>query len=1043
MKTIIQYFINRPVVTNLITVMIIITGMAAIISLQKETFPRVEFDVIIATTSYPGSSSEDVEKLVTIPLERSLKAVDGIKKLNAVSAEGNSILYAEIEPDADIDEVFDDIKEAIDTVDDLPEEAKVPRIVSANNKRRSVMKIPLTGDKYSELRKTAKKLRDKLEENKNVALVDLDGYRPDEIRILINPDKLNNYELTIGEVAKAVKARNLNLSAGKIEAKSGDVIIRTISEFKDEKEIEKVVVRSNDSGSKVILSDIAEVRRQPVEGEVLQRSQGQEAIFLEVHIKEKADIIDSANQIRETVNTFFKGYYNKSIKSSFVDDTSFYVKRRLNVLKNNGLFGLALVFVCLLCFLNFSTSVVTSLGAPLSFMVSFVMMQYLGVSINLISMFALILVLGMLVDDSIIVAEHYYQKLEAGVPPKKAALDAALETIRPVTATILTTMVAFGALFFMGGIMGKFLWSVPAVVIICLTASWLECFLILPSHLADFSRLGKKSNIKRWYEPLLKYYEKVLRYFLKFPFTVLVSFLLILGATIALAKTMKFELFPGDDVRVVFVQLKGEVGTPLEKTDAAMKKLEVITMKELKLDSEYEQIKSQVGVLRDEHGRKMGSHYASMVLYLTDPTLRERSTGEIIKAITNKTKSVVPNFKLTITELKGGPPRGKPVEIELTSDSLEELKIVSKKVEKLLASAEGVVTSEIDFEDGKKQIAVQVNEAEAMRLGLTVEQVAFELRRALAGDEITEIRESDEDVEIKILFDDESRSKIDSLNKIYILNPQGRRIPLLKVAKLNEQPGAFVIRRLNRKRIFSVSGTLDKSITTPVKISQTLKPKMKELLKDNPDIDFSFGGENKDTQESMRELFKSFGIALMCIFLILVIMFGSLGQPGVVMSAIPLGMIGVVIAFYLKGIPLGFMAMMGVVGLVGVVVNDSIVLVTFINQKRRDIDDIKEAIIQASLGRFRPVILTTFTTVAGLMPVAESKGGDPFIRPMAISFAYGLLFATFVTLIFIPCNYLFYDRVVSFFKRIWKKVRSGVNSSEGGENSTAASAQLD
>jgi len=1040
MKSAIQYFINNPIVTNLITLMIFLVGIASIYSLQKETFPRVEFDVIVTTTSYPGSSSEDVEKLVTIPLERSLKGVDGIKKLNALSAEGSSILYAEIEPDADIKEVFDDIKEAIDTVDDLPEEAKVPRIFSANNKRRSIMKIPLIGDTYPELRKAAKKLRDKIEENKNIALVELDGYRPDEIRVLVNPDKLNSYELTIGEVARAIKARNLNLSAGKIEAKNGDIIVRTVSEFKDEKEMESVVVRSNDSGSKVLLKDIAEIRRQPVEGDVLQRSQGVEAIFLEVHIKEAADIIDSSDQVKVAVIEFFKNYHNKKIQSSFVDDASFYVTRRLNVLTSNGMFGLTLVFLCLLCFLNFSTSFITSLGAPISFMVSFILMQYLGVSINLISMFALILVLGMLVDDSIIVAEQYYQKLEEGVPPKKAALDAAMETIKPVTATILTTMVAFGALFFMGGIMGKFLWSVPAVVIICLTASWVECFFILPSHLADFSRLGKKSATKRWYEPMLKYYEKALNKFLNFPFTVLVIFGVILFGAFGLAKIMKFELFPGDDVRVVFVQLKGEVGTPLDKTDNAMKKLEVITMNELKKDTEYEQIKSQVGVLRGEHGRKLGSHYGSMVLYLTEPTMRERSTDDIIKAITKKAKATVKDFGVTVTELKGGPPRGKPIEIDLISDSLEELKIVSKKVKKILAAEDGVVTSEIDFEDGKKQIAVKVDESEAMRLGLTVEQVAFELRRALAGDDITEIRESDEDIEIKILFDDESRTQVSSLKKIYILNPQGRRIPLMKVVELIEQPGAFVIRRQDRKRIFSVSGTLDKAKTTPLKVSKALKPKIQAALSDYPEVGFSFGGENKDTKESMQELFKSFGIALMCIFLILVIMFGSLGQPVVVMSAIPLGMIGVIIAFFLKGVPLGFMALMGVVGLVGVVVNDSIVLVTFINEKRREMDNLKEAVIAACLSRFRPVILTTFTTVAGLLPVAEAKGGDPFIRPMAISFAYGLLFATFVTLVFIPCNYMFYDRVVNFFKNLWRKMRSSVESTEGSEESATTGA---
>lgn len=1001
--------------------MIIIVGMFSVYSIQKETFPKAEFDVIVINTAYPGSSSEDVEKLVSISIERSLKGVDGIKKLNSLSTEGSSIVYIEVEPDYIVDDVLDDIKQAVDTIDDLPEDAKTPRFISANNKNRATIKIPLTGASHEELREVSKRLRDKIEEYSKVARVDFEGYRVDEVRVLIDPKKLNAFDLTISEVSNAIKEKNLNLSAGKLENESGDIFIRTVSEFETIDDIKSVIVRSNDSGCQVKVLDVAQVIRQPIKGSVIQRSQGEPAIYLDVKIKEKADVISTTNKVKVITEKFFENKKYEHIKYSYVDDLSYYVKRRLDVLKENGLFGLALVFICLLFFLNFSTSVITSLGAPLAFMVAFAGMTYFGVSLNLISMFGLILVLGMLVDDSIIVAEHYYQKLEEGIGPREAALQAAMETIQPVTATVLTTMVAFGALFFMGGIMGKFLWPVPAVVIICLAASLFECFFILPSHLAEFSRMRPKHTGKRWYDPLLKFYKKVLKKSVEWPITVLLTFFIVFGATVFTASTMKFELFPGDDVRVALVQIKGKVGTPLHLTDEAMKKLEKIAVEELDSKTELDSMRSEVGVLTSEHGKKSGGQYGSIVLYLFPPDMRERSTNQLVTAITNRAKREIPNYVVSSKLLSGGPPKGKPVEINLSGPNLNDLITVSKIVEKKLASIDGVLTSEIDFEEGKKQYAVTIDDVEARRLGLSVTKVAFELRRALAGDVLTEIRENDEDIEIKVLLNDKARENLNALNSISLLNSQGRRIPLNKIVKFTPQDGAFVIRRQDRKRIISVSGTLDKAKTTPLQISKDLKEPISEILKEFPEVFFEFGGENKDTEESMSGLFKAFGIALMCIFLILVVMFGSLGQPIIVMSAIPLGMIGVVIAFKLKAIPLGFMAMMGVVGLVGVVVNDSIVLVNFINIKRQTVSDLRQAVYEACIARFRPVILTTFTTVAGLMPVAESAGGDPFIRPMAISFAYGLLCATAVTLVFIPCSYIIYVKGLRYSSRMYSK----------------------
>ena len=1032
MKGLIHYFVERSLVVNVFTAIVTIAGGFSLYFLQKETFPSVEFGRIMIRTVYPGSSAEDSEKLVTIPIERTLKGVDGIKEVNAISLENNSRIFVEVEPDAVIKEVLEDIKDAVDTVTDLPADIEVPRVVNFHNKRRGIINVPLTGGDYRELRVIAKKLRDVLERLPEIAEVELDGHRIDEIRVEIDPVAMNRHEISVGEIHRALRERNLNLSAGLLEAPGGDLFVRTLAEFESIEDIEKVVVRSNNSGRKILVQDVAEVERVPTEGAVLLRANGARAIYLDVKARENADVLRTTAKVKEKVIEFFDSGKYPQIKHAFTRDLSYYVKRRLNILKDNGLVGVVLVFFCLLAFLDFRISVVTSLGAPIAFMVSFVVMQMTGVSINLVSMFALILVLGMLVDDSIIVSEHFYQKLEGGMKPKQAALEAAFETISPVTATILTTIAAFGALFFMGGTMGKFLWSVPAVVIICLVASWFECFFILPSHLADFVPVAKHKGKRRWYHTLTDIYIRHLRVLLKYYWAILLIFGSVLGGSIFVGTKMDFELFPGDDVRNIYVQIKGVVGTPLEVSNQTVAKLEKMSLKELKT-SELEHLRSRVGILIEEgtRRRKIGGHYASLQFNLTPPDERGRSTDEIIKVLVDKARPLAPGYTVTASKIQGGPPRGKAVDIQLSGDSLEELLAVAKKVETKLRSWEGITSTEIDFEEGKEQIILDVDDAEARRLGLSTATIALELRRLLSGEEVTQIRESDEDIKIRMFLDDHARTRVESLDLLHIDNREGARIPLSRLVKLERRPGAFVIRRLDYKRVVSVQATIDKAKTTPVAVAETFRSEVEKILSSTPGVMFEFGGENKNTRESMSNLARAGLIALGLIFLILVVMFNSLWHSSVVLSAVPLGLIGVIWTFLIAGKSLGFMALMGVVALSGVVVNDSIVLVNFINKRRKTEKDLITAVMEAARSRFRPVILTTFTTVAGLLPIAHpfiskiltfgrTVDSDPFIQPMALSFAWGLMFASLVTLIFVPCGYLFSERVKDlFFRYIW------------------------
>ena len=1023
MKVMIQWFLDRSLLVNLISIMIVVVGAVSVYFLQKETFPNVDFDVVLIRANYPGSSSEDVEKLVTLPIERSLKEVDGIEELNAMSAEGASIIYMTIDPAYHVDDVLADSKDAIERINDFPEEVDPPLVMKLANKNRPVIRIALMSEDEAKLRVFAKDVRDDLEEIKGIARVDLDGYRNEIIDVALDPKKLEQYELTVGEVTSSIKNRNLNLSAGTLKTATGDVMVRTKSEFKDGRDVADVIVRSNLNGQSVKVKDVGVVQTTLLDNDRLQRALGKPAIYAVVKIQSTADILSTVEKVKKYIEKKFEGKEElDGIGYVYADDMSFFVKRRLSVLTRNGVQGIILVFLCLLLFMNARVSFITSLGAPIAFMVAFSLMDSMGVTLNLISMFGLILVLGMLVDDSIIVSEHFYQYVEKGMDTKKAAFRAAVETVKPVTATVLTTMVAFGSLFFMGGIMGKFLWPVPAVVIICLTASWLECFFILPSHLADFVKSSKNGVERTWYRPLLNKYQQLITISLKHNFLVIIVFVVLFFTSLIIAKNMRFELFPSEDTTAMFVDVKGKVGTPFEVTNLAMKKLEDVIDKELKED-ELELARTLVGSQVRQQGNRTGSHYGGIILYLTMADLRERGNSRLIADLIPKLKNAVmkEGFEVSLRAASNGPPKGKAVNIELHGEELDEIKKYSKIVEADLAKISGVETTEIDYEEGKKQLVIMVDDAEARRLGLTASQIAFELRRAYEGDAVTEIRKSDEDIDIRVRLNKETRSQVNQLDQIFVVNNSGRRIRLSQVASIMEEPGAFIIRRMNRKRTISVSAELDRDTTTSVEVNRIMKQKMESILAGSG-VKFTLSGENKDTKDSVQRLAKAGMIAMFCIFIILVAMFSSMIESAIIMSAIPFGLIGVVFTFLLFGKPFGFMALMGIIGLVGVVVNDSIVLVTFINQRlKTDKMDALSAIIDGALSRFRPVVLTTFTTVAGLLPIAHAPGGDPFLKPMALSFAYGLIFSTSITLIFIPASYLSYVKFMNWWTKFRKK----------------------
>lgn len=1000
MEKVLNYFIKNSVVVNLLTIIVIIMGLFGLFSLNKETFPNVDFNFIVVSVSYPGAAAEDVEKLIAIDIERELKEVNGIDELNTLSSEGGLIVSIKVDPDENVDDVLTETKDAVDRVI-LPDDALDPWIRKITNKTRGIMTVAISGgDSSSDLREKAKQVRDTLELESFISKVELVGFQEDVFYIEGNPDKLKQFDVTLTQISAAISDRETNLSAGNVKTSHGQVFVRTLNENTTVKDLEKIVIRSNFEGTTIKVSDVAKVSRTLKDASRKSRTSGKDSLLFNINTKTKADILESASRIKQILNEEIDG---KKYEFEVFNDMSFYVDRRLGVLTQNGMQGIILVLICLMLFMNARISIITSLGAPFAFLVSFALMDSFGITINLISMFGLIMVLGMLVDDSIIVAEQYYQNLETGLEPKAAALKAAKETFGPVSATIITTMIAFSSLFFMDGIMGKFLWPVPAVVIIALFASWFECFVLLPGHLADFAPIYKKEKPKKWYEWLLRRYNKVLDWVITHSKLTVFVFSLTFIIAIITAFNMRFELFPSDDITLAQVNIKGPIENTFEQTQEQVIKVEQAILKSLK-KNEMKGIIATAGHQTLEGGRsKSGDQYANIRVELTMASERERSVATLLDIVSNQTKQALDDsYEFSLRKFKGGPPTGKAINIDLYGTKLEELKIIANKVQKDILDFKGVNSAEIDFEEGKEQVIVQINEEEARRLGLTNKQIALELRHVVEGITAIKIKENSEDIDVIVKTDENKLKTIDQLQNVFVTNAQGRSIQLSKFATFKKQKGIYLIRRFNRKRIITITGEINNELTTALEVNKTIKKYLAKELQDKPHMRFELTGENKDTKESLDSFKKALVLSIAIIFVIIVIQFSSLTQPLIIMLTIPFGFIGVVFSFAILGLPIGFMALMGVLGLVGVVINDSIVLVTFINRLLIEEGANDTSIIKGSLSRFRPVILTTFTTVAGLLPVAHATGGDPFLKPMATSFAYGLLFSSLITLFFVP-----------------------------------------
>ena len=1021
-----EFSVKNSLLVNLISVFIIAVGIMAMYKIPLDMFPSVDFDIVTVSTSYPGAPAEDVEKFVTIPIEKELKGISGIKEIQSSSDEGSSKIGITLDPKvSDKGQVVDDIRDAVNRVRNLPEGVQEdPYVVELKSKERPVIEISISGI-YPESvkRQYAEALEDKLLDINGVASIRRIGWRDPEFWVEVNPDKLLKYYVSMDEIMTALSSRNITLPGGQLKTKDAEYSIRITGEFNTEEQIEDVIIRANDSGNWLKVKDVARVLETFEDETRIAKINKKPAIALVVIKTESSDVVSLVKEVRVVLEQF-RNQIPPGMEITTTNDFSYYVKRRLGVLKNNGIIGFALVLLNLFLFLNFIPAFVTAIGIPIALFITLIIMTYFGFTINLVSMLGLIIVLGMLVDDGIIVAENIYRYIEQGLPPDEAAIKGTQEVIAPVTVAILTTCAAFMPLLFMKDIMGKFIREVPMVVMIALAASLFEAFIILPSHLSDFVKLhhkisGKKKityQPKQWYVRLVAVYTRFLKWALRhrklFVFGILVPLLI---SSIFLWKyKVKFVFFPSEGIEQFYVRAEADKGITLENLDKLFSPIEDVVAK---LPPQYmESFRTYLGSIEEERGfdanAKKGSHLGQITVFLTPFQLRDKTSREIADIIREGTKNIKGFNKITISQRQGGPSVGKPVSIAIKGEDFKVLEEISQKFVAYLEGIDGIEDVNVSYEYGKKQLKVLVDEQQAKKMYLTIGQIARSVRWAFKGGVATTVKPSkaEEEINVVVRFKEEERNQLDAFDKILIPNRFGKLIRLGSVAQVIEEDGIYTINHKDGKRVIYVTASVDDEIITSFEANQYLEKDFAHIADDYLGYTVKFGGEYEEQVESRRNLMTSFAIALCVIFIILTTMFKSLIQPFIVMLAIPFGLIGVIFAFYLHGKPLSFFALMGIVGLTGIVVNDSIVLVDFINRLRKQGKDRYQSIIEAGQIRLRPVIMTSITTIVGLIAVAYGiGGGDPFLKPLALAIIWGIFFSTILILITIPCIYALTD----------------------------------
>jgi multidrug efflux pump subunit AcrB len=1028
----IRFSINNPLITNLLLGIVVILGVLAWKAMPQEMFPTVELDAVSISVVFEGASPEEVERQVTMPIEEEFEGMPEIDEITSTSSEGATSILIKLKSGTDVDQYMRDAQTALDQVTDLPEEAEEPKLVRMKA-RFPVISLSLYGEvSRGFLYEQADLIKERMAKLPGVASVGAAGDREWELWVEVNPFELAARGVSLTEVLAAVRGNLRDLPGGSLKAREGDILLRGKGVAPKPEEIGAIAVRSNASGGQLRLGEIANIQLRLEEAQTLGRFNGRPSVNLTVTKTVDASTIDVADEVRAFAATL-RSELPPTIEVGLFNDLSVYVKNRLNTVKSSGLVGLALVLLSLYLFLNFRVALITAMGIPISFLVAVVALFYLGYTINMVSLFAFLIALGLIVDDAIIVTENMYRHMEQGKPAHEAARTGASEVLWPVIASTATTVAAFMPMFSIKGVMGAFIEVIPVVVSAALLGSLWEAFGVLPSHAAELLHAGKRARQAGersvdW-SRLLERYIGWLRWTLHNRYFVALFSTGLLVVTVIFAVTrIPFQLFDDVDVGQFFINAEAPQTYSLEDTARLATRMEQVVLEALD-EENLNSLLTNVGVSFIDFNRfQIGSHYIQLVIDLQkakpegiierfiSPLVsfdfsargtRERPTEDIINELREKLSGVAGIQRISIQRPQGGP-AGADIEVGVTGRDVRVLRDEATRMVGYLERLPGVHDVRQNLETGKLEFQYSLN-ARGRELGLKQSDLADAVRTGFLGIEAVHVTRGNQRVPVRVIYPETIRHSSD-LAELPLVLADGRLVYLGDVADIRTGRGMNTISRRDTRRLGIVTADVDDNVTTPLEVTELIRKEFGDIDRRLPGYELLFLGEKKDASESFSGMKDALLISGAIIFFILAALFRSLLDPLVVMIAIPFGTIGVVLGHLLFGYNLQFLSAIGFLALTGIVVNDSLILVNFAKRMRSEGLDRSEAMLEAGRVRIRPILLTSITTFLGISPlIFFATGQTAFLSPMAVSLGFGLLFATAVVLIAIPSFYLIVD----------------------------------
>jgi multidrug efflux pump subunit AcrB len=1035
----IAWFARNHVAANLLMLAIILAGLFSVFRLTAlEIFPEFELDVVIISVTQRAAAPEDMETGVTSKIEEAIADLPGIKKLTSRSGEQSSQIYAEVMPGTDPRKLLNDVKSRVDALSTLPPSAERP-VISLPLLKREVLSLVISGDiDEKELNLVARRIRDEVVRHPGITQTEIEGVRPYEIGIEIPEHYLRQYGLTLNEVANAINGQSLDLSAGRVRSASGEILLRAKAQAYHYHQFADIAIKRFKDGSSLLLSDIARIDDGFEEDPIMTRFNGLPAAV--VNVFRVGD--ESAISVSVAVNNYLeknKHKYPANVNVDIWDDDSKIVEARLDTLLTSAWQGALLVAILLALFLRPVIAFWVVAGIPVCFLGAAMLFPVMGLTFNVLSLFGFILVLGIVVDDAIVTGENIYSHYRDGADGLTAAIEGTQEIAVPVTFGILTTVVAFVPFLFLGGRTGILFGQIAYVVIPVLLFSLVESKLVLPAHLksikpfraVDGSWQGKLSywqqKIANGFESvILKKYQPALKWAITHKYITLLVFTCLTVITVSLVSNgwTRFVFFPRIQSEEARGSLTMQVGTPLETTKKAIERMEqaAFDLREKYRDSDtgesvINDVLSTVGARGGGSGQ---SNLGQVRFAITPAEVRtvDVTTSQLVREWRKLIGPIAGADEVTYRAEFGRP--GDPINVQLTSNDFNQLTKLIEVVKAKLAEYEGVFDISDSLNDGKQELHIRLL-PEAELLGFNLQQVTQQVRDAFYGSQAQRIQRARDDIRVMVRYPQNERSHLTDLDNLLILSDSGAEVRFSDIATLSWGRAPSRIYHVEQARAVNVLADVDKTSVNLPLLRDDLKKYLDQLMLQYPEVNHSFEGEAEEERNSFQVIIWGSVLVLFAIYALLAIPLASYSQPMIVMFVIPFSMVGAIAGHWIMGMDMSMMSILGMLALTGVVVNDSLVLVTYINQRIAKGEQLYDAVVGAGRARFRPVILTSLTTFMGLLPLLFEKSTQAqFMIPMAVSLGFGILFATFITLLMIPCQYLILDQIKTVLRSFQK-----------------------